>query len=153
MTPAVTAVALIKLASAEARCPSHKGNLRLFHSGGYSQILAMNPAELFRRDDDPVRLAPGQTLFREGDTGDCMYVLLEGLADVFVGEILVESATPGALLGEMALVDSSPRTATVVATMPARLARIDERRFHFLVQRTRYFATHMMKVLAERCVI
>jgi CRP/FNR family transcriptional regulator, cyclic AMP receptor protein len=110
----------------------------------------MNPAELFRRDDDPVRLAPGQTLFREGDTGDSMYVLLEGSADVFVGEILVESATPGALLGEMALVDSSPRTATVVATMPARLARIDERRFHFLVQQTPYFATHVMKVLAER---
>ncbi len=96
----------------------------------------MNPAELFRRDDDPVRLAPDQTLFREGETGDCMCVLLEGSADVFVGEILVESATPGALLGEMALVDSSPRTATVVATMPARLARIDERRFHFLVQQT-----------------
>src|SRR5437016_13643643 len=85
----------------------------------------MNPAELVSRDDDPVRLASGQTLFRERETGDCMYVLLEGSADVFVGEILVESATPGALLGEMALVDSSARTATVVATMPARLARIE----------------------------
>ena len=42
----------------------------------------MKPAELFRRDDDPVRLAPGQTLFREGETGDCMYDLLEGSADV-----------------------------------------------------------------------
>jgi len=67
----------------------------------------MNPAELFRRDDDPVRLAPGQTLFREGEDSDCMYVL--GSADVFLSEILVESATPGALLGEMALVDSTPR--------------------------------------------
>jgi len=36
-----------------------------------------------------------------------MYVL--GSADLFVGEILVESATPGALLGKMALVDSTPR--------------------------------------------
>jgi len=36
-----------------------------------------------------------------------MYVL--GSADVFVSEILVESATPGALLGKMALVDSTPR--------------------------------------------
>ncbi len=69
----------------------------------------MNPAELFRRDDDPVRLAPDQTLFREGETGDCMCVLLEGSADVFVGEILVESATPGALLGEMALVKPAHR--------------------------------------------
>ena len=68
-----------------ARFPSHKRNLRLFRPGGQSQILPMNPAELFRRDDDPVRLAPGQTLFREGETGDCMYVLLERSADVFVG--------------------------------------------------------------------
>jgi len=96
---------------------------------------------LFRRDDDPVRLAPGQTVFQEGETGDCMYVVLEGSADVFVGEILVESGTPGALLEEIALADSSPRAATVVATMPARLARIDERRFHFLVQQTPSFAT------------
>jgi len=57
---------------------------------------------------------------------------------------------PGALLGEMALVDSSPRTATVIATEHCRLAKIDERRFHFLVQQTLYFATHVMKVLTER---
>jgi CRP/FNR family transcriptional regulator, cyclic AMP receptor protein len=50
----------------------------------------------------------------------------------------------------MALMDSSPRTATVVATTPAPLARIDERHFHFLVQQTPYFATRVMKVLAER---
>jgi len=110
----------------------------------------MNPAELFRRDSDGVELAKGETLFHEGDRGDCMYVLLEGSADVRVGEMLVESATPGALLGEMALVDSSPRTATVIATEHCRLAKIDERRFHFLVQQTSYFATHVMKVLTER---
>lgn len=110
----------------------------------------MNPAELFRHDSDGLELAEGEILFREGDRGDCMYVLLEGSADVRVGETLVESATPGALLGEMALVDSSPRTATVVATEACRLAKIDQRRFHFLVQQTPYFATHVMKVLTER---
>ena len=96
----------------------------------------MNPAELFRQDSDGVELARGETLFREDDRGDWMYVLLEGAADVRVGETLVESATPGALLGEMALVDSSPRTATVIPTEPCRLAKIDQRRFHFLVQQT-----------------
>lgn len=110
----------------------------------------MNPAQLFHHDSDTVDLPEGETLFREGERGDCMYVLLQGSADIFVGDTLVESATPGALLGEMALVDSSPRTATVVATMPCRLAKIDERRFHFLVQQTPYFATHVMKVLTER---
>jgi CRP/FNR family cyclic AMP-dependent transcriptional regulator len=94
----------------------------------------MNPAELFHHDKDTVELTQRDTLFHEGKRGDCMYVLLQGSADVLIGETIVESATPGALLGEMALVDSSPRTATVVATTPCRLAKIDERRFHFLVQ-------------------
>lgn len=67
-----------------------------------------------------------------------------------VGETLVESATSGALLGEMALVDSSPRRATVMATAACRLAKIDDGRFEFLVQQTPYFATHVMKVLVER---
>ena len=55
----------------------------------------MHPAELFRHDSDGVELAKGETLFHEGDRGNCMYVLLEGSADVRVGEMLVESATPG----------------------------------------------------------
>lgn len=110
----------------------------------------MNPAELFRHDHDSLLLKSGDTLFREGEHGDCMYVLLEGSADILAGETLVESATPGALLGEMALVDSSPRTATVIITSPTKLARIDQRRFHFLVQHTPHFATHVMKVLTER---
>jgi CRP/FNR family cyclic AMP-dependent transcriptional regulator len=50
----------------------------------------------------------------------------------------------------MALIDSSPRTASVVAKTPCRLAQIDQRRFHFLVQQTPYFATHVMKTLADR---
>lgn len=110
----------------------------------------MNPAELFRHDHQPHCLEPGDVLFREGEPGDCMYVLLEGSADIKTGEMILESATPGALLGEMAMVDSSPRTATIIATSPSRLARIDQRRFQFLVQQTPHFATHVMKVLAGR---
>ena len=110
----------------------------------------MNPAELFRREPDPLCLETGDVLFREGDRGDCMYVLLEGSADIHTGEMILESATPGALLGEMALVDSRPRTATITATSPSKLARLDQRRFQFMVQQTPDFATHVMKVLAGR---
>ena len=38
----------------------------------------MNPAELFRKESNTVQLAPGDFLFREGEKGDKMYVLLEG---------------------------------------------------------------------------
>ena len=110
----------------------------------------MNPAELFRHDSGTFAVGPGDFLFREGESGDKMYVLLEGSAEIMVGDLVVEAAGPGALLGEMALIDNSPRTACVVAKTPCRLAEVDRRRFHFLVQQTPHFATHVMKTLADR---
>jgi CRP-like cAMP-binding protein len=110
----------------------------------------VNPAELFRKETDTLQLAPGDFLFREGEKGEKMYVLLEGEVDIFLGDFVLETAGPGALLGEMALIDDSPRTAKAVAKTPARLTQIDRRRFHFLVQQTPHFATHVMKTLADR---
>ena len=79
-----------------------------------------------------------------------MYVLLEGSVDVIVGGKAVEHSERGAILGELALIDQSPRTATVVAREPAKLAKVDERRFNFMIGQNPFFATHVMKVLADR---
>jgi CRP/FNR family cyclic AMP-dependent transcriptional regulator len=110
----------------------------------------MNPAELFRQETDALQLAPGDSLFREGEKGEKMYVLLEGEMEILLGDFVLETVGQGALIGEMALIDDSPRTASVVAKTPCRLAEIDRRRFHFLVQQTPHFATHVMKTLADR---
>ena len=110
----------------------------------------MNPADLFREEADTVQLAPGDFLFREGDKRDCMYVLLEGEMDVRLGNYVVETATEGALIGEMALIDDSPRAASAVAKTPCRLAQIDRQVFDFLVQQHPPFARHVMKELADR---
>ena len=110
----------------------------------------MNPADLFRQDADTLQLAPGEFLFKEGDKRDVMYVLLEGEMDIRLGNYVVETAKPGALIGEMALIDDSPRAANAVAKTASRLAKIDKRRFLFLVQQHPQFATHVMKELADR---
>jgi CRP-like cAMP-binding protein len=110
----------------------------------------MNPAELFRQDTDALQLAPGDFLFREGDKRDKMYVVLEGEMDVRLGDYVVETAREGALIGEMALIDDRPRAANAVAKTACRLASIDQRRFHFLIQQHPHFATHVMKELADR---
>jgi CRP/FNR family transcriptional regulator, cyclic AMP receptor protein len=110
----------------------------------------MNPGELFRQETDALQLAPGDFLFREGDSGDKMYVLLEGEIEIFLGDFMLETAGPGVLIGEMALIDDSPRTANAVAKAACRLAEIDRRRFHFLIQQHPHFATHVMKTLANR---
>jgi CRP-like cAMP-binding protein len=110
----------------------------------------MNAADLFKHETETTDLATGDILFKEGDAGDCMFVLLEGSVDIMVGDVTVENSTIGALLGEMALIDRSPRVATVVATKPSRLARVDERRFNFIIQQNPFFARHVMKVLVDR---
>jgi len=110
----------------------------------------VNPADLFTHEDNPVRLAKGETLFRAGDAPDGMFVLLDGALAVMVGDKVVEQSTRGAIIGEMALIDQSPRGATVVAHEPSALAKLDQRRFQFLIQQNPFFATHVMKVLADR---
>jgi CRP-like cAMP-binding protein len=70
--------------------------------------------------------------------------------DIVLGDFVLETTGPGALVGEMAMIDNSLRTASVVAKTSCRLAEIDRRRFHFLVQQTPHFATHVMKTLADR---
>jgi len=110
----------------------------------------MNPADLFAHDDNPVILAPGEILFKAGDAADGMFVLLEGSLDILIGDNAVENSKRGAIIGELALVDQSPRGATVVARERSVLAKIDERRFQRLVQQNPFFATHVMKELADR---
>jgi len=110
----------------------------------------MNPADLFAHEETPVLLAAGETLFHAGDAADCMFILLEGSLQVMVGDKVVENSERGAILGEMALVDNSVRGATVVATAPSKLAKVDQRRFQRLVQQNPFFATHVMKVLVDR---
>ena len=114
------------------------------------ETSAMNPADLFRQDTDTVQLGPGDFLFHEGDKRDCMYVLLEGEMDILLGSYVVETAKEGALIGEMALIDDSPRAASAVAKSACRLAEIDRQRFDFLVQQHPHFSRHVMKELSDR---
>ena len=62
----------------------------------------MNPADLFAHQTDTITLVPGHALFHEGDAGDAMFVLLEGIMEIRVGEKVVETSVRGAILGEMA---------------------------------------------------
>jgi CRP/FNR family transcriptional regulator, cyclic AMP receptor protein len=110
----------------------------------------MNLAELFHLESDLIVIPGGDYLFRTGDSHDRMYVLLDGTAHVIVGGKVVEEAKSGALLGEMALIDHAPRAACVMAVSECRFVPIDERRFHFLIIQTPKFATHVMRIMAER---
>ena len=110
----------------------------------------MNLAELFRHETDLLLLPAGQTLFKEGEPGDLMYVLISGSAEIIVHHRVVETAQAGAILGELAMIDDRTRSATVIAQSDCKLLPIERKRFNFLIQQTPNFALHVMRVMADR---
>lgn len=106
--------------------------------------------DLFRDDRDLVEIKAGKELMREGDPGDVMYVLMSGEAEITAGGLSVEVAKAGDILGEVALIDDTPRSATVTARTDCKLAVIDHKRFHRLVEENPDFALAVMRSMARR---
>jgi CRP-like cAMP-binding protein len=79
-----------------------------------------------------------------------MYAVSEGEVDILVHGKVVETVGPGGILGEMALIDTKPRSATAIAQTDCKLVPISEKRFTFLIQQTPHFALQVMRVMAER---
>lgn len=105
----------------------------------------------FRGARNAVTMPRGTTVFNEGEQGDSMYVVIQGRADIKVGDQVVESAMPGSLIGEMALVSiGSPRSATVVAATECKLVPVDVKHFDLLTRESPEFARHVMTVMASR---
>ena len=92
----------------------------------------------------------GQTLFREGDPGEAMYVIVEGDLEITIRGITMERVGPGGIVGEMALVDEAPRTATVSALTDAKVVEVPTRTFEALVAQKPAFARHIVGVVGER---
>jgi CRP/FNR family cyclic AMP-dependent transcriptional regulator len=95
-------------------------------------------------------LPPGSVLFRDGDEPDFVYLLMEGQANIMVGETIVEVASRGALLGEVALIDGKPRSGKIVTRTKCTVAPIDAGQFELLLQEMPAFGQYVMKAMAER---
>ncbi len=105
---------------------------------------------LFRHATNAVTFEPGEKIFETGQTGDTMYAILEGEVEIIVQNKVVETAVTGGIIGEMALIDHSPRSADAIAKTPCRLVPVDQQRFLFMVSETPNFALWVMHIMAER---
>jgi CRP/FNR family cyclic AMP-dependent transcriptional regulator len=106
--------------------------------------------DMFRHDPEFTEINSGEILFSEGDTSRVMYVLINGEAEISMNGVLFEKCTQGSCVGEMALIDGSPRCATVTAHTNCKFAIIDKKRFKFLVDESPGFAIEVMRVMAQR---
>lgn len=100
-------------------------------------------------------LDAGRDLFREGDVGDCCFVIKSGAVkiwrrDASGREIHLVTLEPGEMFGEMALIDKSPRSATATAVARTELLRIEEANFEKVLQSNPGFALKMITILVKR---
>jgi CRP-like cAMP-binding protein len=98
----------------------------------------------------PRAYQPGEKVFIEGSPGTTMYVVLDGNIEIHVGGKSMEVAGRGAIIGEMALIDSSARSATVVAKDYCVLAQVNQSQFLSLMEKTPRFALSVMETLVTR---
>ncbi len=97
----------------------------------------------------------GEDIFREGEPGDVLYVLLAGAVDlkkqVEGGETVLKTVDePNEFFGEMALIDGRPRSASAVAVRDSKLLVVDRPAFEAMVLTNGKFALKIIKVLSER---
>ena len=101
-----------------------------------------------------VRYREGQVLFRQGEEGDAAYVLLSGSAEILVGsddgEIRVAELGPNSILGEIAILCETSRTATVRASAPLEALQIRKDHFLRLLKEFPEMTVEIVRVLASR---
>ena len=99
---------------------------------------------------DEVDVAAGTELCREGRSGDAFYVIVDGSVRIDRGGVRVNTLGPGDFLGEIALVDGGPRTATATTESAARLLVVGHREFHTLLEDFPDVRLAVLEALAER---
>jgi len=98
--------------------------------------------------------AAGEIVFEEGERGDSMYLIRSGRVAVVKGDWLSPAVLvyqgPGDIVGEMALLDDKPRSASIVAMEDVRLFRITRQDFRRLLKEEPDMGMRIMETLSSR---
>lgn len=99
---------------------------------------------------EQVEAPAGTVLVDQGDTGTDCFVIVDGTASVYVRGEHVASSGPGSMVGEMALIDHRPRTATVAADTDMKLLRFRTKSFRTLLDEMPKASERVMTLLRSR---
>lgn len=106
--------------------------------------------QIVARHMQVIAIPAGTVFIREGEVGDAFYVALEGTASVSRSLRTVAAIEPGDHVGELALLDAAPRTASVAATSAMVLGVLDARTFHAIVRDVPALTFKLLRALAIR---
>ncbi len=99
---------------------------------------------------DEIDLPAGRTFIREGTTAHEFFIILDGEVKVEHQGQLLRTMGPGDFLGEIALIDGKPRTATATAARASRLLVVGHREFRSLMASNPTIQVDILQALAAR---
>ena len=96
----------------------------------------------------------GETIIRQGEVGNCMYVIQEGEVEVLIEkdgqEIQIAVRKEGEYIGEMAIFERDVRSATVRAFGPVRMLTIDKKNFLRRISQDPSLAFRLVESMSRR---
>ena len=128
---------------------SHETSMALRASSlfaGTDSATADRAAELGRTRS----LASGEVLIRQGDPGDSCFLLLHGRGDIAVDGVTLRQVRAGEWVGEMAVLDGSPRSATVTAAGELTVLELSAADFEELLDGSPVLRRRITQVLMDR---
>lgn len=96
-----------------------------------------------------------EEILRQGDEGTSLVIILDGVVRISMvtpngREIILDYAEAGAVLGEIAVLDGQPRTASAIAMWPGRLLRLSRTAFEGFIERHPKVAIRLLREMARR---
>ncbi len=100
------------------------------------------------------RVPEGHTIFKEGDEATKMYFILEGQVDIYLrvrsAQKMVASLHKGDILGEMAVVDAKPRSATAIAKTDVKCLALNLVQLEMMIKTDPSFAIRVIRLLSAK---
>lgn len=134
--------------------PPHQDDLLLHHLRTFLGIIDAAAIDAVRGRVQWLQLAGGQTLMRQGDAGDALYLLVSGRLRVYIEEDgqqrVVREVSRGQVVGEMSLITDEPRSATLVAIRDSVLVSLGKDDFAHLQAHSPQVTLALTRQIIER---
>jgi CRP-like cAMP-binding protein len=125
-------------------------NLDFLKKIEFLQKISVDTLECLASECQLRNLKEGAVLFSDGDAGDSMYVIISGELIVSKNKVEIARRTQGDFIGEMALIESQPRSATVKSAAPSLLLEITQEQFQSKLASNPDALMTIMKTLSSR---
>jgi CRP-like cAMP-binding protein len=125
------------------------------------KILLLKNSDIFKRcsEVDLIDIASicqeshvdtGVTLFKKGDTGNCMYFIYSGQVSIHEGEHQLAVLAENEIFGELSLLDSESRSASATTITDCVLLKIEQEPFYDVIATSTEILKGIMRTLSRR---